>query len=176
MVSLALKDQGEQRLHRLVLIASPAYRQRLPPFVALSRRPRLSTFMLGFLGPRRVIRAALKAIVYDRSTITDEQVSAYSKPLESPEGVRALLDVGRRIVPKKLDDFTRRFPEIDVPTLLMWGRQDRVVPLSTAVRLSKDIPRARLEILEECGHLPPEELPEESLAVLQSFLDDSRFA
>lgn len=171
IATLALRDSGERRLHRLVLVASAAYPQRLPPFVAFARRPLLSTLVIRLLGPRVVIRAALRAIVYDRSSVTEQQVTAYARPLESREGIRALLDAGRQIVPDALDELSRRFSEIDLPTLVMWGRHDRVVPLTIGVRLAADLPNARLEILEECGHMPPEELPEASLAILQSFLD-----
>ena len=60
--------------------------------------------------------------------------------------------------------------EIDVPTLLMWGRHDRVVPLSIGERLLEELPNSTLEVMEECGHLPPEEVPKDSLKIVESFL------
>ena len=141
--------------------------------MALARRPRLSAAVVRLVGPRFIIRRALQAIVHDRATITDDQVAAYAKPLEARAGVRALLDVGRQIVPDNLDELSSRYVELDLPVLLMWGRHDRVVPLAVGRRLEADLRNGRLEILEECGHVPAEELPEESLAILESFLDDN---
>jgi pimeloyl-ACP methyl ester carboxylesterase len=169
----ALQEVGQdvRRIVRLVLVAAPGYRQRLPPFVALSHHPRLSTLLLRTLGPRRVIRGAIRSIVYDRAAVSNEQIDAYSRPLGTKDGVRALLDAGRQVVPEGIDELSQRFGEISVPVLLMWGRQDRVVPLSIGERLAHDLPHARLEILERCGHLPPEELPEQSWQLVASFLE-----
>lgn len=171
----ALSEAGldDRRIQRLVLVASPAYPQRLPPFVALAYRPRLSTILMRLLGPRRIVRGILRSIVRDRGAVSDEQVEAYTRALLAPDGVRALLDTGRQIVPASLGVLSKRFSEIDVPVLLLWGRQDRVVPLSVGERLERELQYARMEILEECGHLPPEELPEQSLAHLESFLDSN---
>ena len=59
-----------------------------------------------------------------------------------------------------------------MPTLVLWGRVDKVVPLSIGERLAKDLPRARLVVLDRCGHLPAEEMPDESYAELEKFLDE----
>ncbi len=74
-------------------------------------------------------------------------------------------------MPDDLDALNARFPELDVPTLLLWGRHDRVVPLWVGERLASDLPRAELQIFERCGHMPPEELPEETLEAVKAFLD-----
>ena len=74
------------------------------------------------------------------------------------------------IIPPDFEKLTRRFPEIDLPTLLLWGRHDWVVPLNVAERLLAALPKARLEVMEDCGHLPPEELPKESLEIVLKFL------
>jgi pimeloyl-ACP methyl ester carboxylesterase len=168
----ALKHFEAERnpLTRLVLVAAAAYRQRLPPFVALSRFPRAATIALRLLGPARVIRASMHRIVYDPSTVTEEQVEAYARALTTNEGVRAALTAGRTILPDNLDDFTRRYPEITIPTLLMWGDHDRVVPLWVGERLANELPDARLEVLTDCGHVPPEERPAESWSILERFL------
>ena len=57
-----------------------------------------------------------------------------------------------------------------LPTLLLWGRQDHVVPVFIGERLRVDLPRARLEVLDECGHIPHEERPTASLEMLEAFL------
>lgn len=59
-----------------------------------------------------------------------------------------------------------------MPTLLLWGRDDWVVPVDVAERLLAALPRAQLEIVEECGHVPPEELPKESLEIVLKFLKE----
>jgi pimeloyl-ACP methyl ester carboxylesterase len=170
-VALRLLDSEPGRLKRLILVASAAYKQRLPPFVALAKYRRLASTALRILGTRFVIRHVLKSIVFDASRVSDDQVLGYAKPLSSLEAHRALIDTALAIVPPDLGKMTARFEELDVPTLILWGRQDRVVPLWVGERLADQLPDASLEVLENCGHLPAEELPEESWEVLRRFLD-----
>ena len=128
--------------------------------------------------PKRfLIRWVLRSIVFDREGVTDAQVEAYAEPLFSPAHRTALIKTAARIIPPDLADVTRRIPEIDLPTLLLWGKHDRVAPLDVAERLVAALPSAQLEVMEECGHVPPEELPKESLEIVLGFLrsgeDDS---
>lgn len=174
LTAIRLLDEGGGRLHRMILVAGAAYRQKLPPFVALARRPRLSGFLLKLLGPRRVIRFVLRTIVFDKTAVTRSQVEGYADPLRKAAGRHALLWAASQIVPDDLDALNARFPELDVPTLLLWGRHDRVVPLWVGERLASQLPQAELEIFERCGHMPPEELPEETLEAVTGFLDRTR--
>tara|TARA_B100000809_G_scaffold193528_1_gene192494 strand:- start:580 stop:1410 length:831 start_codon:yes stop_codon:yes gene_type:complete len=170
-VALKLLDSDPGRLKRLILVASAAYKQQLPPFVALAKYRRLVSTVLRILGTRFVIRHVLKSIVFDASAVSDDQVLGYAEPLSSLEAHRALIDTALAIVPPDLGKMTARFEELDVPTLVLWGRQDRVVPLWVGERLADQLPDASLEVLENCGHMPAEELPEESWEVLRRFLD-----
>jgi len=167
---VALRLLEEERLERLVLVSSAAYPQRLPRFIALAGRGRLSEWGLRFCPKRFLIRWVLRSIVFDREGVTDAQVEAYAEPLFSPAHRTALIKTAARIIPPDFADGTRRIPEIDLPTLLLWGKHDRVVPLDVAERLAAALPGAQLEVMEECGHVPPEELPKESLEIVLKFL------
>ena len=169
--ALRLLDSEPGRLKRLILVASAAYKQRMPLFVALAKYRRLASTALRILGTQFVIRHVLKSIVFDPSKVSDDQVLGYAKPLSSTEAHRALIDTALAIVPPDLEKLTARFEELDVPTLVLWGRQDRVVPLWVGERLADKLPDAKLQVLENCGHMPAEELPKESWEALQAFLD-----
>jgi len=173
LTSFSLPGDDRDRVARLVLIGAPAYRQRLPPFVHLARLPQASAALLRLVGARRVVRLVIRSVVFDRDSATEEMVDAYAAPLATRDGVRAALDAGRMIVPDDIDELSRRFTDLDLPVLLLWGEHDRVVPVSIGERLAAELPNARLVVLERCGHLPPEERPEASLALVTSFLDDT---
>lgn len=161
------------RLRRLVLVSAAAYRQPLPPFVTLGRWPRTSRVLLRALGTSNVIRWTLRSIVHDPDAVTAGQVAGYAGPLDSPEARRALLASAAQVVPPGLEQVTERYPEIDVPTLLLWGREDPVIPLWVGRRLEEALPRARLVVLEECGHVPSEERPHASLQRVVAFLEET---
>lgn len=171
LLALRLLDAEPERLRALVLVAAAAYRQAIPPWIRMARLPLLGPILLRLAPPRLLIRAVLRSIVHDPATITPTQVEAYAEPLESAAGRRALLRTARQIVPPDLEGTVARYAEIGVPTLILCGRQDPVVPLEVAERLAGTLPRARLHVLEACGHDPPEERPEESLAAVREFLD-----
>jgi len=59
---------------------------------------------------------------------------------------------------------------IDVPTLLLWGAEDRVLPPDYADAYRRLIPRAGVRVIEDCGHLPHVEDPELFVSALEDFL------
>jgi pimeloyl-ACP methyl ester carboxylesterase len=67
-------------------------------------------------------------------------------------------------------DTRRRLTEIEVPTLIVWGLSDRIVPVEAALRYHRLIPRSRLEIFERTGHVPELERPLRFNALLDDFL------
>ena len=168
LVALRLLD--EDRLERLVLVSGAAFPQRLPPFVSLAARGRLAEWGLRFLPKRLLIRRVLRSIVFDPEGVTDAQVRAYAEPLYSSAHRTALVKTAGGIIPPDLAEVVSRISEIELPTLLLWGRHDRVVPLDVAERLLAALPRAELEVMEDCGHIPSEEWPKESLEIVKKFL------
>ena len=67
-------------------------------------------------------------------------------------------------------DFTVRLPEIEVPTLIVWGRQDHVVPPVDGVEFERLIPNSRRVVFDRCGHVPQLEQPARFNALLEEFL------
>jgi pimeloyl-ACP methyl ester carboxylesterase len=63
-----------------------------------------------------------------------------------------------------------RLGEVEVPVDAIWGASDGLMPLDYARRMVDQLPRARLTVLEGCGHIPPSECPERFLAVLREVL------
>lgn len=66
-----------------------------------------------------------------------------------------------------------RLSRIAKPTLVVWGRDDRIFPAQSAQRMAREIPGARLEIMD-AGHSPHEERPQEFVALVTQFLEGRR--
>jgi pimeloyl-ACP methyl ester carboxylesterase len=60
---------------------------------------------------------------------------------------------------------------VECPTLILWGRQDKLLPLGIGEFYSKQIPNARLEVIDNCGHMLPFEKTEEFVARTVSFIN-----
>lgn len=67
-------------------------------------------------------------------------------------------------------DMREQLGEIEIPTMVLWGQSDRVIPVSAALSYHRRIPNSRLEIFERTGHVPQLERPLRFNAVLDEFL------
>lgn len=171
LVALGLVEAGSDRLRGLVLLDSIAAPQRLPFFVAVLRAPLLGPAVLRLLPSRWGVLVVL-GLVYRRfSRIEPAFVKAYAEPLNDRDGRHALVATARGMIPPDIGALLDHVGTIQTPALLIWGRQDRLVPLRVGEELLAKLPDARLEILEDCGHAPQEERPAETARLLTTFLD-----
>jgi pimeloyl-ACP methyl ester carboxylesterase len=69
-------------------------------------------------------------------------------------------------------DFRDRLPEISVPTLIIWGRNDRIVPVSGAYEYEQLIPGSKRVIFEDTGHVPMLERPGRFNKLVDEFLSE----
>lgn len=92
-------------------------------------------------------------------------------PLD-PAGYQAQLAIGLSLYPEAAC-FEPHLPNIQAPTLILFGAHDKVVPPANAERLARQIPGSRVEILPEAGHLFPFEVPEAANAAVIRFLTTS---
>jgi pimeloyl-ACP methyl ester carboxylesterase len=72
------------------------------------------------------------------------------------------------------DALDNRIHAITQPTLIVWGRDDKLIPLSFGQRFHQDIPNSRLRIIDNCGHMPQVECPDEFVSAVLQFLNDAK--
>ena len=65
-------------------------------------------------------------------------------------------------------------PRVANRTLIVWGREDRIVPVECGEQWRRLLPNATLSVLDRCGHLPPLEQPERFARLVLDFLGDAR--
>jgi pimeloyl-ACP methyl ester carboxylesterase len=117
------------------------------------------------------VRAAYASCVHDASLPTPEAVQRIFGVRQQPGAVGALRDVGSQLFRdcEFLVDFRSRLAEIGARTLVVWGREDRVVPVSH-LNAASDMPRVQTHIFESCGHVPHFEVSEAFNTLLFEFL------
>lgn len=170
LVALRMAKAGDGRLRRLVLIDTLSYPQATPPFFRIVQTPVLGDISSMLVPPEWEIAAGLRLAYAKDSKVTDEVVEEYARPLRSASAKHALLETIRKIVPDNIEEISRQYPLIKVPTLVLWCEKDRVVPPEFGARLAQDLPHGRLQIIAGCGHYPQEEKPEETLRAIQAHL------
>lgn len=124
--------------------------------------------LLTFLTPRSMVRSSVENVYVDKSKVTDDLVERYFK-LTLREGNRqALVD---RMTQQYDSNKVERIKSIEVPTLVLWGEEDLLIPLSYAYQFEKDLANSDLVILGNMGHVPMEENPAKSLVPVLNFLE-----
>ncbi len=118
-------------------------------------------FREGYVG--RVLR---NSVYGDPQLVTDEVIEGYHRPFRSPGAASAYRNVGKRMRRWRLGD---RAKEIAVPTLIVWGEDDRVTPLADAVELDSLIPNSTIVTRPGAGHYPQAESPARFNSYLSRF-------
>ena len=175
LVAIRLGRHEPDRLAKLILIDSAGDKGTLPVHLKLLRSV-LGTAII-YLSPSKLAaRMTLRMCYYDRNKTTREQVNAYAETIASRGGRHALLQTARQCIPENADELIAQLNSIKVPTFILWGREDKVIPLKVGKLLRQLIPNSTLEIIEHCGHVPQEEKPEETIARISRFLTTTRAA
>jgi pimeloyl-ACP methyl ester carboxylesterase len=138
----------------LVLVDSAGYPRTVgaPLAFRIGHWPIVSS-LLPHLDPRLLVERTLRQTYGDKSRVTPELVERYYELTLRP-GNRAAF-AARTATP--FEDQTAGLRELHVPTLILWGRKDALIPVSDAQRFAADIPGATLRVYEGLGHVPMEE-------------------
>jgi pimeloyl-ACP methyl ester carboxylesterase len=114
----------------------------------------------------------MEAVFYDTSWVNDEvlQKSFADKLAKNDSYTVHSILTNPGLASERLDD---RLSEIHVPTLVVWGKQDPLLPISSGERYAAGIPGAKLVSFDKCGHVPPIEKSKEFVTVVEEFLGDT---
>ncbi len=106
----------------------------------------------------------------DAKNIPPGTLEGYEAPYKGPRAFEHALAICRHWT-DDLRNLESIMPKIaDYPALLIWGRRDRAVYASSAERLRQVFKQCELVVIEQAGHLPYEETPDEFNRVLVEFL------
>ncbi len=121
------------------------------------------------LDVRAMIENGLKASFHDETFVTEAMVDRYAGLNRGPGHRRAILHLLSGDADRAIATETA-LAMLQMPTLVLHGRHDRLIPISNGERFAAAIPDADLVIYETAGHLPHEEVSEQSAADLRAFL------
>jgi pimeloyl-ACP methyl ester carboxylesterase len=169
-VTIESEAAGKGLVRKLVLNAAPVYPQQVPDTIGALQRPGLGELLLELVPAETIARQTLIGASAPGTPINPVDVAAYAMPIRSPGGKEALIATARTFDPSLYQGLIARISSIRAPTLVLSCRQDVIVPLATAKRLARTIPRAELTIFDGCNHTGPEEMPRETVARIKSFL------
>ena len=157
------------RVSRLVLVSPDGF---AGPGRAYGAKPSVPLLLrvLPFVLPEGMLRASLKPAYADPARLTDATFIRTRDMLLAPGVRRSIVAMGGQLV---LVDPVPLLRQINVPTLLLWGDRDAMIPFSNSADYVRALPHATLHALPGLGHVPQEEAPE-TVAVVRAFLDNGR--
>jgi len=117
--------------------------------------------------PRSLITQSLEQSVSVKSIITEQMIDRYWELLRYPGNRRATL---KRFSQPHESLTEAEIAGVTAPTLILWGEQDRLIPVAAGQWLAKVMPTAQITIYPNIGHLPQEEAPAATLGDLLPWL------
>ncbi|NPV05302.1 MAG: alpha/beta fold hydrolase [Syntrophaceae bacterium] len=166
------------RVDRLVLASSAGLGQDISLPLRIASLPLVDRLFVK--PPLPVFTRFLHRLVHDPSVITPGFARMCYEMFFRPGAVRAFTGILRAVAtirgarPGILEPIREGLGTIAVPTLILWGRQDRILPVGQALDAAGRIPGARLHIFERCGHMPNVEYPEAFNRLVLDFLNGGR--
>lgn len=179
-VALQFTYQYPSRVERLVLVASGGLGAEVHPLLRAAALPGASYGIgLSVRSPVRVpllAVAALAARVGLADSADVEEIAVIWKGLQDRSTRAAFLRTLRSVIDLRGQSVTSRdrlYLTEAIPTLLVWGDRDRVLPVEHAHGAVRALPGSRLEVLPRAGHLPHRSSPVRFASVVRAFLQDT---
>ncbi|MFZ1500666.1 MAG: alpha/beta hydrolase [Giesbergeria sp.] len=167
-VAWATAHAAPQRVEKLILVDAAGYAfepESMPLAFRAAALPGLRALM-GHLLPPGMVENSVRNVYGDPNRVTPELVQRYSD-LARRAGNRHALTVrmAQRNTGREQD-----IRDLKLPTLILWGALDRLIPPVNGERFAKDIAGSHLVVFKGLGHVPQEEDPAATVAVVQQFL------
>jgi pimeloyl-ACP methyl ester carboxylesterase len=127
------------------------------------------------LGPEGLVRETMKLCTVDPSRVDADVLAAHvalaRRRRAFPWAMEAYLEAARSLVRVVLQRrrFVAMMRSVSAPTMLLHGDHDRLVPIGAARLAAQVCPWWRLEIFEDCGHVPQLEMPDRFVATVERF-------
>ena len=148
-------------------------------FLRLCTLPGFPLVARAFGKPQQA-RNVLRTCFYDPRRIPEtlyDEAERYGYPSfgEFVNALRSGVTIGG-VKPAVRDYWVAQAPRYQGPVLVVWGRQDAVLPMASAADAREVMPQAQIQLIDRCGHLPMIEQPDEFLSALLPFLDRAEAA
>lgn len=137
------------------------------PTYELLKPPLLGELLVRYGYTEDAVRASVPGLFAHRERATPRLADQMWTPLTVPANLRATWLLERRL------DWRRTqaaMPRTRLPVLVLWGREDTILPVAQAARFGQLIPRASVHVLDRCGHAITLDCPEPATALMRDFL------
>ena len=161
--SLMVALRAPERVNKLVLMRTGGSQAIFSPMPTEGLR-RMAMFYGGEGPSMEKLKGVIDLLVFDTSSITEQLLAERLKAAKRSD----IIDIFKR---PPADIWRENLASLSHQTLLIWGREDRVVPLDSSFLLLKSMPNAQLHVFPKCGHWAQWEKADEFNVMVAEFLD-----
>jgi len=158
-----------ERVKKMILVDAGGYpmtSKSVPIAFQLARIPILSS-LFKYVTPRSVIEKSIHNVYVHDERITKGLINRYYD-LALREGNRkAFID---RMKNSKNNDNYLKINSLTMPTLIIWGEQDGLIPITVGNQFHENLPNDTMIVFKDLGHTPMEEDPENTVKIVKHFL------
>ena len=162
-----------ERVTHLILVDSgglPTKQVESTPLAYRLMAVPIANRLLLHITPRSLVVSGLNSAIVHKEIITDEMIDRYWDFIRM-DGTREATIIRSRIRDKRLKDDV---PNVKTPTLILWGQDDRTIPVEAAYGFHAAIAGSRLVVYPGTGHIPQEEVPDETATEVRAFLSGNQ--
>ena len=163
-IAMDLALHHPDRVEKLVLVDSTGYPPEPSPMGWILKLPGVGRLILAACDKGTFARILKERVFFNPELVTKEEVEGWMRPYYVRGAAQAALEL------LKYDfDMAEEIRAILQSTLIIWGKEDRALPVAMAGRFKQDIKNAVVKIIPNCGHNPQEEKPEEVNGLIRRF-------
>ncbi len=180
-IAMQFAYQFPERCERLVLVASGGLGADVSPLLRAATLPG-SEIVLPLLAHPRVLEVASliprvlgRIGLRTRADLT-EMARGYQS-LSNPEARSAFIHTLRGVIDptgQRINASDRLYLASKMPSMIIWGRRDRIIPVTHAEPTHRGMPGSRIELFDEAGHFPQLDDPLRFARTLQDFFEETK--
>ena len=147
------------KVNKLILIDPIGYEQKVPFLLNLACFPGVGE-LAKLMMPRFMVKMCLRDVYGNKARVTEDLVDLYFDMSRRPGAKKAYIDIFRKMKSaSQKKDIGKNIKKLKNPTLIMWGENDRWVPIKLLEKWTQDVPHAVVKRYPGLGHIPMEENP-----------------
>ncbi|MFI5486220.1 alpha/beta fold hydrolase [Micromonospora echinaurantiaca] len=172
-IAMRLAVAEPARVASLALVNSAGFGREVTMMLRLLALRPLGRLLLR--PSRAAARRTERALFHDAAFATAERVAYALEVARQPYAARVLLETAhnlgtfRGVSPQWREELLTELARLDVPTLVVWGDRDLILPAAHLAAASTRLPHARTHLFTNCGHMPQIECAEEFSRLLVDF-------
>ena len=170
MAALEARQESSATVAAMVLIAGSLDGDNLPFYLRLLRLPMIGSVAAKLTPASFGTRLILKRAYYDDEKVTDSLVELYAKYQRIPGTEHALITTARQMIPADSSGLRQALKKLEIPILNIIGKHDQIISRESSEGVCQILPRCKNVTIDEAGHVPHEEKPEEVISLLNDFL------